>query len=82
VNPPDWREAAYRDAYEGEIRGLQRRLEADRSCTVEDLEGTLKNLYIMEGADWGGRGEVQNTVLAAAIAAYETVIGGLRSAGS
>ncbi|MDR2552428.1 MAG: hypothetical protein LBD31_04580 [Treponema sp.] len=82
MNPPDWREAAYRDAYEGEIRGLQRRLEADRSCTVEDLEGTLKNLYIMEGADWGGRGEVQNTVLAAAIAAYETVIGGLRSAGS
>jgi hypothetical protein len=33
----------------------------------------------MEGADWLGRGEVQNITLAAAIAAHETVLEELRS---
>jgi len=70
----DWREASYRENYEKELLGLRRRLASDPSCTVEDLEGTLKNLYIMDGADWLGRGEVQSISLAAVIAAYETLI--------
>ncbi|MDR2313956.1 MAG: hypothetical protein LBE02_05420 [Spirochaetaceae bacterium] len=70
----DWQEITYREAYEREIRGLRRRLEADPACSGEDLAGTLKHLYIMEGADWLGRGEVQNITLAAAIAAHEAVI--------
>ncbi|MDR2470582.1 MAG: hypothetical protein LBD09_00550 [Treponema sp.] len=74
-----WREETYRKTYEEEIRGLRRRLEADPSCTAEDLEGTLKNLYIMDGSDWLGRGEVQSLTLAAVIAAYEAVITGLRN---
>ncbi|MDR2663524.1 MAG: hypothetical protein LBC31_11070, partial [Treponema sp.] len=56
----DWRDAAYGDAFDREIRGLRRRLESDPLCTAEDLEGTLKSLYIMDGADWLGRGEVQD----------------------
>jgi hypothetical protein len=41
---------------------------------VEDLEGVLRHLYQMDGADWGGRGELQGIILAATIAAYEQVI--------
>ncbi|GHV85731.1 hypothetical protein AGMMS50230_13390 [Spirochaetia bacterium] len=73
----DWQETTYRETYEKELRGLRRRLASDLSCTTGDLEGTLKNLYIMDGADWLGRGELQSAVLAATIAAYETVIGEL-----
>jgi hypothetical protein len=70
----DWRETSYAENYERELAGLKRRLEADPSCTVKDLEGTLKHLYIMEGADWLGRGEVQSITLSASIAAHEAII--------
>jgi hypothetical protein len=74
-----WRDITYRENYERELRGLKRRLEADPLCTAEDLEGTLKHLYAMEGADWLGRGEVQNITLAAAIAAHEALIESLKN---
>jgi hypothetical protein len=63
----DWRERKYREVYEEEMRGLERR----RDYSREELEGLLLALYQMEGADWGGRGEVQDTALSASIAAYE-----------
>jgi len=77
----DWRDASYRENYEDEVRRLRRRLASDPSCGAEELEGTLKSLYIMDGSDWLGRGEVQSITLAAAIAAHEAVIGELRAAG-
>jgi hypothetical protein len=70
----DWRDIKYRETLEEELRGLRRRRESDPGCTVMDLEGTLTHLYIMEGADWGGRGEVQDITLGATIAAYERAI--------
>lgn len=70
----DWRESSYGESFQNELLGLRRRLASDPSCTAEDLEGTLKNLYIMDGADWLGRGEVQSISLSASIAAYETII--------
>jgi hypothetical protein len=70
----DWRDVKYDETFDQELRFLLRRREADPRCTVEELEGTLKHLYHMEGADWAGRGEVQNITLAATIAAYEQVI--------
>lgn len=70
----DWQDVKYSEIFEGELRGLRRRRESDSGCTVADLEGTLAHLYIMEGAGWGGRGEVQDITLAATIAAYERVI--------
>ena len=81
MDSTDWQETTYRDAYEKEIRGLQRRLALDPFCTAEDLEGTLKSLYIMDGSDWLGRGEVQSTILTAAIAAHEAIIAELRKFG-
>jgi hypothetical protein len=70
----DWRDIKYAETLAEELRGLRRRRESDPGCTVADLEGTLAHLYIMEGADWSGRGEVQGITLGATIAAYEQVI--------
>jgi len=70
----EWREIKYRQTFEEETRGLARRREADPGCKVEDLQGILKHLYIMDGADQGGRGNVQDTIMAATIAAYEHFI--------
>ena len=77
-NSVDWQETTYRETYEKEIRGLRRRLASDPGCTAEDLEGTLKSLYFMDGSDWIGRGEVQSISLLATIAAYEEIIGDLK----
>ncbi|MDR2482666.1 MAG: hypothetical protein LBD08_03440 [Treponema sp.] len=70
----DWRDVKYQETFEQEVRGLQRRGEAEPGCTAEDLEGVLLHLYTLDGADWGGRGEVQDITMAATIAAYEYVI--------
>jgi hypothetical protein len=70
----EWRDVKYQEIFDQEIRGLQRRRESDPNCTVTDLEGVLQHLYIMDGADWYGRGDVQDIIMAATIAAYEHFI--------
>jgi hypothetical protein len=70
----EWRDITYETTFEGEIRGLLRRRESDPRCTVEELEGTLRHLYILDGAAGCGRGDLQDTVMAATIAAYEHFI--------
>jgi len=69
-----WRDVKYNEIFEQELRGLERRRKSDPHCTVEDIERVLQNLYIMDGADWYGRGEVQDITMAATIAAYEHFI--------
>jgi hypothetical protein len=70
----EWRDVKYQEIFDQEIRGLRRRRESDPDCTVADLEGVLQHLYIMDGADWYGRGDVQDIIMAATIAAYEHFI--------
>ena len=70
----DWRSAKYGEIFEQELRGLERRRNFDPRCTAGDLEGILNALYIMDGSDWYGRGEVQDIIMAATIAAYEHFI--------
>jgi hypothetical protein len=70
----NWRDIKYEAIFEQEVRGLERRRAVDQRCTIADLEGVLQHLYHIDGADWGGRGEVQDITLAATIAAYEYVI--------
>jgi hypothetical protein len=70
----EWLDVKYQEVFEQEIRGLTRRRESEPLCTADDLEGILKHLYIMDGADWGGRGDVQDVIMAATIAAYEHFI--------
>ena len=70
----EWREIKYAEVFDEEIRGLQRRRNQDPNCKIQDIEGVLKNLYIMDGADWYGRGDVQDVSMSATIAAYEHFI--------
>jgi hypothetical protein len=70
----EWRDAKYGEIFDQELRGLERRRLSDPRCTVEDLEGVLRHLYVMDGADWYGRGDVQDITMAATIAAYEHFI--------
>ena len=70
----DWKETKYQEVFEEELRGLTRRRHADPRCKVGDIEGVLRNLYIMDGADWYGRGDVQDITMSATIAAYEFFI--------
>ena len=70
-----WRDVKYAEVFQQELRGLNRRRISDPSCSFEDIEKTLHNLYIVYGADTYGRGELQDTIMAAAIAAHEYFIG-------
>jgi hypothetical protein len=70
----DWREDLYTKTFDEETLGLERRRAADPACDAADIEGILRSLYDMDGADWLGRGEVQDITLAATIAAYELAI--------
>jgi hypothetical protein len=70
----EWKEIKYREVFEEALRGLERRRESDPHCTVGDIEGMLQHLYIMDGADWYGRGDVQDITMAATLAAYEHFI--------
>jgi len=70
----EWKNAKYEEVFEQELRGLERRRKSDPACKVADIEGVLQHLYIMDGADWYGRGDVQDIIMAATIAAYEKFI--------
>lgn len=70
----EWINEKFRQVFDEETLGLERRKNHDSTCTIADLEGILKNLYIMDGNDWVGRGQIQDTTLAATIAAYEQFI--------
>jgi len=70
----EWREMKYKEIFEQETRGIVRRRQSDPACKIEDLEGILDNLYIMDGANHDGRGSLQDIIIAATIAAYECYI--------
>jgi len=75
----DWKNETYNTYFNQELLALQNRRERDPDCKVEDIEGVLRNLYINEGADWEGRGEVQKLFFAASIAAHEHFIAGWKA---
>ena len=70
----EWRGVKYAETFEMELRGLERRRAGGIGCTIADIEGTLRHLYLMDGSDQGGRGGVQDEIMAATIAAYEHFI--------
>jgi len=74
----EWQDIKYKEVFDQEIRGLTRRLQSDTGCKITDLEAILKSFYIMDGADHGGRGILQDIIIAATIAAYEHFIAELR----
>jgi len=70
----DWRDEKYREVFESTLGGLERRRGRDGTFALSDAEGTLKHLYIQDGNDQLGRGELQDIILGATIAAYEHFI--------
>ena len=70
----EWRDAKYKEVFDGELLGLERRKNFDSSCTIKDIEGILQHLYIKDGANIDGRGGLQDIIIAATIAAYECFI--------
>jgi len=74
----EWRDIKYTEIFEQELRGLERRRASDPSLRVEDIEGILKNMYIMDGANQDSMG-VQDITVSATIAAYEHFIAEWRS---
>jgi len=70
----EWSDVKYDETFEAELRGLERRRANDPGCSVADIEGKLRHLRILDGADQGGRGGVQDALLAATIAAHELFI--------
>jgi hypothetical protein len=75
----EWQDKKYTETFESELRGLERRRASDPGCTIADVEGILKNMYIMDGSDWLGRGSVQDVIMAATLAAYEHFIADWRA---
>ncbi|MHB9294297.1 hypothetical protein PilKf_00004 [Pillotina sp. SPG140] len=72
MSSESWQERVYQETFEQEVRGLERR--RTRGCLKSDLEQVLQSLYILDGADWIGRGAVQDCTITATIAAHEYVL--------
>ena len=70
----DWEEKKYQEVFDDETRLLVRRRVADVSCTIDDVQGILDSLYVLDGNNATGRSSVQQIELSAAIAAYEAFI--------
>lgn len=70
----DWEEKKYQEVFDDETRLLVRRRAADSSCSIDDIQGILDSLYVLDGNNAAGRSCVQQIELAATIAAYEAFI--------
>lgn len=70
----DWQDAKYKETYEQELLGLERRREREKDFSIADLEALLSHLYKMDGNDWVGRGLLQDTIMAATLAAHESFL--------
>lgn len=69
-----WKETTYDDTYSTTLRSLQRRRADDPSFTLDDAKGQLRHLYVNDGNNWVGRGELQDIIVQAMIDAYECYI--------
>lgn len=45
-----------------------------KTITADEFAGMLEALYVQDGNDWLGRGEAEQTVLSATIAAFEAIL--------
>ncbi|AIN92812.1 hypothetical protein [Treponema putidum] len=70
----DWETKKFDELFDDEIRVLTRRREHDKDCSIDDLQGTLEALYVLEGNNIDGRSKVHEIALSASISAYEKFI--------
>ncbi len=66
-----WIEQAYDDTYRGMLCTLEHRRRSDPGFGVDEARSVLHQLYVQDGNDWIGRGELGDVVMRATIDAYE-----------
>ena len=66
-----WRDLAYKKAFDGMIKYIQVHREAGKGFSIQDLEAMLQTEYDRDGMAWDGRGEVVEIGISARIAAME-----------
>ncbi len=69
-----WRDEKYGEVFDSTLAGLEARRGRDPGFSIADAEGTLRHLYVQEGNDQLGRGDLQDLILGATIAAFEHFI--------
>jgi len=74
MSSTDWREQKRNEVFESSLKGLENRKRVDPGFTLSDACSALEHLYVLEGNDWLGRGELGDIVTSATIAAYEHFI--------
>ncbi|HOX92283.1 MAG TPA: hypothetical protein PLC54_05130 [Spirochaetales bacterium] len=75
----EWRETAYCKSYDSTLTSLRRRREEDPSFGIVQLRALLDNLYIQDGNDWVGRGELQDIAMQATLDAHESFLAELEA---
>lgn len=76
MSSTEWIESKYDETYAETLSSLRRRRSDDPDFTLDDAKGVLRHLYVNDGNNWIGRGELQDTILQATIDAYEAFIDG------
>ena len=74
MSSTDWREQKREEVFESTLKGLENRRRIDTDFSLADARSALEHLYVLEGNDWLGRGELGDIVTAATIAGYEHFI--------
>ncbi len=70
----DYREKIYDDTFNNVCKEIGLRKQNDPKFTKEELEGVLRSLYVDQGNDWDGRGEIRDIINDATISACELVL--------
>ncbi len=66
-------ETTYHRVYHETLKDIRSRIDSG-VLSPEEFRGMLRTLYVQDGNDWLGRGEAEQTILSATIAAFETVL--------
>ena len=64
----------YDDAFQNAYDSFTHRRRTDPLFTRRYMEGLLESLYVRQGDDWLGRGEVRDREQSAMISAAETIL--------
>ena len=70
----DYIEERYDGTFESVYWSLSKMVQQDHDRAERYIRGILKNLYIMQGNDWTGRGAIGNAGVDGSIAAYECIL--------
>ncbi len=74
MSSTDWQETVYEQNYSSTLTSLRRRRTEDPLFSAGAARAILGHLYIQDGNDQGGRGELQDLYLRATIDAHEAFI--------